>query len=97
MFLVGEIFGQRVYDTKHIMRFCDGMYGGLEKVATALNVDRQVGKSHQAGSDSLLTLHTFMKLIDVYFGRSCRNNNLSLRRFQGILYGFDENAHCLVR
>ncbi|KAI4297275.1 hypothetical protein L6164_037169 [Bauhinia variegata] len=97
MFLVGKFFGPRVYDMKHIMRFCDGLYGGLEKVATTLKVDRQAGKSHQAGSDSLLTLHTFMKLRDVYFGGSCRNKNLSLRRFQGILYGFEVNAHCLIR
>ncbi|KAI4297581.1 hypothetical protein L6164_037466 [Bauhinia variegata] len=97
IFLVSETFGQKVYDMKHIMRFCNGLYGGLENVATALNVDRQAGKRHQAGSDSLLILHTFMKRRDVYFGGSCRHKNLSLERFQGILHGFEVNAHCLIK
>ena len=69
---------------KHIMKFCNGLYGSLEKVAEALNVVRVAGKNHQAGSDSLLTLQTFMKLKEVYF-----NGNFGLKKFQGILYGFE--------
>ncbi|XVF38707.1 hypothetical protein REPUB_Repub20aG0124900 [Reevesia pubescens] len=54
-------FGFRIYDIKHTFRFL-GLNGGLEKIAKILKVDRVAGESHQAGSDSLLTLQCFMKL-----------------------------------
>ncbi|XP_054808671.1 probable CCR4-associated factor 1 homolog 11 [Prosopis cineraria] len=85
--LVAQIFEPKIYDMKHVMKFCNGLYGGLEKVAKTLNVDRVTGKSHQAGSDSLLTLQAFMKLKDVYFDG---NYYSGLERFQGIIYGFEE-------
>ncbi|XWS67916.1 hypothetical protein CRYUN_Cryun04dG0046000 [Craigia yunnanensis] len=44
-----------------------GQLGGLEKVATTLNVARVAGLSHQAGSDSLLTLQCFMELKKLKF------------------------------
>ena len=40
---------------------------GLEKVANTLGVQHVAGKSHQAGSDTLLTLQTYRKYKDVYF------------------------------
>ena len=62
MNLVQRIFGKRHFDLKHMVKFCDGLYGGLGKVANTLEVQRLAGKSHQAGSATLLTLQTFRKL-----------------------------------
>ena len=56
-----NFFGYKIFDIKHTFRFCD-LHGGLEKVATTLNVARVTGLSHQAGSDSLLTFQCFMEL-----------------------------------
>ncbi|KAA8536481.1 hypothetical protein F0562_028959 [Nyssa sinensis] len=79
MRLVKYYFGTEFYDVKYMIRHCDGLYGGLERVSKSLNVDRVAGKSHQAGSDSLLTMQTFMKLKDGYFSRE------QLNGFKGVL------------
>ncbi|KAG8501652.1 hypothetical protein CXB51_004765 [Gossypium anomalum] len=50
-----------VYDIKHMMKFCNSLHGGLNKLVVLLEVER-VDVCHQAGSDSLLTLCTFRKL-----------------------------------
>jgi CCR4-NOT transcription complex subunit 7/8 len=62
-----RLFFPVVYDIKYLMRFCDSVHGGLNKLAEQLDV-RRVGPQHQAGSDSLLTGLTFLKLADAYFG-----------------------------
>ncbi|KAI9071641.1 hypothetical protein K1719_046395 [Acacia pycnantha] len=85
--LVARFFGPKIYDMKHIIKFCNGLHGGLERVSQTLNVDRVVGNNHQAGSDSLLTLQTFMRLKDVYFNEHCE-----LKKFQGVLHGFEVNT-----
>ena len=68
-----------VYDIKHLMKFCNSLHGGLNKLAELLEVER-VGICHQAGSDSLLTCCTFRKLRDSFF-------NGATEKYAGVLYG----------
>ncbi|KAL1320917.1 hypothetical protein HN51_065632 [Arachis hypogaea] len=88
--VVSELFGSSVYDMKHMIKFCRGInVGGLEKLAKSLKVDRVAGNSHQAGSDSLLTLQTFFKLRDFYFtADDCDEQDcLNINSFANILFG----------
>ncbi|KAJ6745373.1 CCR4-ASSOCIATED FACTOR 1-like protein 10-RELATED [Salix koriyanagi] len=68
-----------VYDIKHLMKFCNSLHGGLNKLAELLEVER-IGVCHQAGSDSLLTSCTFRKLRDNFFSGSAE-------KYAGVLYG----------
>ncbi|KAL8458282.1 hypothetical protein ACS0TY_035961 [Phlomoides rotata] len=43
------------------------LYGGLDKIAKPLKLNRAAGKSHQAGSDSLLTMQVFFELLTNYY------------------------------
>ncbi|OIW16624.1 hypothetical protein TanjilG_01863 [Lupinus angustifolius] len=81
-------FGEMVFDVKHVMKFCSNLYGGLDRICQTLRVDRVAGNSHQAGSDSLLTLHAFHKIKQLYFGTK---NSDELINFAGVLYDLEEN------
>ncbi|TYI03160.1 hypothetical protein ES332_A11G316900v1 [Gossypium tomentosum] len=61
MHQLAYFFGYNIFDLKHTFKLL-GLLGGLEKIAQTLNVTRITGSSHQAGSNSLLTLRCFMKL-----------------------------------
>ncbi|XP_047335802.1 probable CCR4-associated factor 1 homolog 11 [Impatiens glandulifera] len=86
MRLVRGIFGEVVFDLKHIVKFCKGLYGGLSRLAETLNVDRISGQSHQAGSDSLLTMHVFFKVKEIHFNGYL---DFHLNRFKGIIHGLE--------
>ncbi|CAH2037439.1 unnamed protein product [Thlaspi arvense] len=78
-FLLVKTFFPVVYDIKHLMDFCAGLFGGLSKVAELLHVKR-VGISHQAGSDSLLTSCVFRKMKETHFSGP-------MDKYSGVLYG----------
>ncbi|KAL2229274.1 probable CCR4-associated factor 1 homolog 9 [Sesamum indicum] len=86
--LVRVIFGDRVYDVKHLMKFCRGLHGGLDRVAQSLDVKRVVGKCHQAGSDSLLTWHAFEKIKSIYFSNDEKGEGLP-DQYAGVLHGLE--------
>ncbi|KFK43832.1 hypothetical protein AALP_AA1G179300 [Arabis alpina] len=74
-----QTFFPVLYDIKHLMDFCSAVYGGLSKAADLLEVKR-VGISHQAGSDSLLTLRVFRKMKETMFTGP-------MDKYSGVLYG----------
>ena len=86
---IGSLSIVVLYDIKHLMKFCNSLHGGLNKLAELLEVER-VGICHQAGSDSLLTSCTFRKLKENFFSGS-------LEKYAGVLYGLGvengQNTH----
>lgn len=79
-FTLVKKFFPNVYDIKYLMKYCcANLHGGLSKVAGVLGVPR-IGVPHQAGSDSLLTSYTFMKIKELYFSESPQ-------KYAGNLYG----------
>ncbi|KAL1340353.1 hypothetical protein HN51_026750 [Arachis hypogaea] len=79
-----NMYFPRVYDIKHLMKFCNSLHGGLNKLAELLEVER-VGICHQAGSDSLLTSSTFLKLKENFFSGS-------LEKYAGVLFGLGNDG-----
>jgi len=70
-----------IYDIKYLMKSCKNLKGGLQEVSEQLELER-VGPQHQAGSDSLLTGHTFFKMRDLYF-----EGHIDQEKYCGHLYG----------
>ena len=74
------------YDIRILVQGNEHLQGGLNRLADVLEVFR-VGKTHQAGSDSVVTIDVFFKLI---------KNNLvesdCLIRDENILFGLGQGA-----
>ncbi|KAL8536133.1 hypothetical protein ACS0TY_011677 [Phlomoides rotata] len=64
--LVHCYFGMAIHDVKPMAKAVR-LYGGLDKIAKTLKLNRAAGKSHQAGSDSLLTMQVFFELLRNYY------------------------------
>ena len=62
-----------IYDIKSIMSDTENLKGGLDRVAYDLMVDR-IGKKHQAGSDSLVTLMVYFKIQQMFFKNGVPDN-----------------------
>lgn len=76
-----NLYFPNVFDIKYLMKFCDNLHGGLNKLAELLEVQR-IGPQHQAGSDSLLTSLTFIKLAKKFF-----SGVEGASKHMGVLYG----------
>ncbi|KAK5794900.1 hypothetical protein PVK06_036152 [Gossypium arboreum] len=72
--LVRVFFGDRIYDVKHLMKFCAGLHGGLDRASTDLGVKRAIGKSHQA----------WLKIKEMYFA-----NGDPIEKYANVLYGLE--------
>ena len=66
---------------------CDGHFGGLQKLADALNC-QLIGVEHQAGSDSLLTMTTYFALARAKF---VNGNEINDTKYKNELYGYGGN------
>jgi len=80
-----KLFCPNIYDVKYLMKSCKNLKGGLQEVATELEVAR-IGPQHQAGSDSLLTGQTFFKMREMFF-----EDDIDDSKYCGRLYGLGTN------
>lgn len=80
-----ELYFPFLYDVKYLMKSCKELNGGLEKLAEDLNIAR-IGIAHQAGSDSALTLQSFITLMSTYF-----EDKVDDKKYIGHIYGLRSN------
>lgn len=66
-----KLYFPNIYDIKYMVKSLKIYEGGLERIAKILDVKR-VGSAHMAGSDSILTGETFMKIRGRYFSRNIK-------------------------
>ncbi|KAK7258690.1 hypothetical protein RIF29_24272 [Crotalaria pallida] len=91
---MSNLLGEDMYDMKHLMDFCcdGGFNGGLERLGKTLNVERVAGKTHEAGSDSLLTLHVYFKFRNDYLAENFEEEEqtLIMSMCKGVIYGLED-------
>lgn len=84
-----KLYFPTIYDIKFMTSLCDGHFGGLQKLADALNCQR-IGAEHQAGSDSLLTMTTYFALAKAKFSTNgCKGIDDS--KYKNELFGYGTN------
>nr|UXY86896.1 CCR4-associated factor [Cryptomonas paramecium] len=90
------------YDIKYLSICFKTLHGGLDKIAEKLKVFR-IGRQHQAGSDSLLTLKIFFKLKKIFFKKrnhfdniyfTC-NPNLPKQKKSNIFFESEIDDYCV--
>lgn len=80
------LYFPKFYDLKVLTKNIDAYFGGLNSIADQLKIAR-IGTSHQAGSDSLLTLNVFFGIMRDNAYRSGIDKAL-----QSKLYGLGKNS-----
>ena len=81
-----KLYFPNIYDIKYLIIRNEIYKGGLSKIAKELNIERK-GEVHQAGSDSLVTIEVFFKLIE---NNSLSKNEINLGK--NILYGIGDGS-----
>jgi len=84
LFELLRAFFPAFYDVKFVMKYCDALNGGLDKIAEILKIER-IGPSHTAGSDSLLTAAIFYEIRKNYF-----QDYLDDSQYMNVLYGLGQ-------
>ena len=79
-----DIYFMNYYDIRMLVKGYQNMQGGLNRLADQLKVQR-MGTIHQAGSDSMLTLDVFFKLIQGGY-----INENKLKELKNIIHGIGE-------
>jgi CCR4-NOT transcription complex subunit 7/8 len=83
-----KLYFPTIYDIKYMTSFCNGHFGGLQKLADDLNCPR-LGPEHQAGSDSLLTMTTYFALARNQFVGS--SGKIDDTKYKNELFGYGSN------
>ena len=79
-----SVYFPNIYDVKILAKTDEKFKGGLNKLGNYLNIKRK-GKIHQAGSDSILTIDVFFKLIELKY-----IDDNSLYVLKNIIFGLGE-------
>jgi CCR4-NOT transcription complex subunit 7/8 len=78
-----HIFCPVIYDIKYMIKSCEPLKGGLQRIAETLEVHR-IGPQHQAGSDALLTAATFFKMRADFF-----DSWIDDSKYRGVIFGLN--------
>jgi len=82
-----QLYCPVIYDLKYMMKSCENLRGGLQKVAETLKVNR-TGPQHQAGSDALLTAAAFFKMRKDYF-----ESDIDDEKYMGVICGLGQGGN----
>ena len=68
-----DLYFGNYFDLRYLIQFSDYSKGSLQKLAMECNIQR-IGTQHQAGSDSVVTLMAFFRLVNEVFTNTPLNN-----------------------